>query len=253
MALRVVMGRKAGHLALGIGKAAGATLTVIPEEFPGDVISLDDVCTVLEGAILKREVMGRRDGLAVIAEGVGVKMDPTEIAKIPGVEVEYDQHGNIRLGEIPLATILKREVQRTFAALGREMSIVEVTLGYALRCAPPIPFDIDYTRTLGYGAVRFLLSEPRDARLRYGGLVCLEDGHLRVLPFKELKDPDTGRTRVRLVDIQSEHYKVSRGYMIRLREHDLKDGESRARLAQAAGMDPVSFAERYLPAAALGN
>ena len=27
------MGRKAGHLALGIGKAAGATLTVIPEEF----------------------------------------------------------------------------------------------------------------------------------------------------------------------------------------------------------------------------
>ena len=29
----VTMGRKAGHLALGIGKAAGATLTVIPEEF----------------------------------------------------------------------------------------------------------------------------------------------------------------------------------------------------------------------------
>src|SRR6202022_617757 len=29
----VAMGRKAGHLALGIGKAAGATLTLIPEEF----------------------------------------------------------------------------------------------------------------------------------------------------------------------------------------------------------------------------
>ena len=29
----VTMGRKAGHLALGIGKAAGATLTIIPEEF----------------------------------------------------------------------------------------------------------------------------------------------------------------------------------------------------------------------------
>ena len=27
------MGRQAGHLALGIGKAAGATLTVIAEEF----------------------------------------------------------------------------------------------------------------------------------------------------------------------------------------------------------------------------
>jgi len=29
----VSMGRKAGHLALGIGKATGATLTLIPEEF----------------------------------------------------------------------------------------------------------------------------------------------------------------------------------------------------------------------------
>ncbi len=29
----VAMGRKAGHLALGIGKAAGATLTLMPEEF----------------------------------------------------------------------------------------------------------------------------------------------------------------------------------------------------------------------------
>ena len=29
----VTMGRKTGHLALGIGKAAGATLTLIPEEF----------------------------------------------------------------------------------------------------------------------------------------------------------------------------------------------------------------------------
>ena len=30
----IAMGRKAGHLALGIGKAAGATLTLISEEFP---------------------------------------------------------------------------------------------------------------------------------------------------------------------------------------------------------------------------
>ena len=36
----IAMGRKAGHLALGIGKAAGATLTLIPEEF-GEPIRLD--------------------------------------------------------------------------------------------------------------------------------------------------------------------------------------------------------------------
>ena len=36
----VAMGRKAGHLALGIGKAAGATLTLIPEEFRGRSVRL---------------------------------------------------------------------------------------------------------------------------------------------------------------------------------------------------------------------
>ena len=46
----VVMGRKAGHLALGIGKAAGASLTIIPEEFPEDRIHLNQVCDILEGA-----------------------------------------------------------------------------------------------------------------------------------------------------------------------------------------------------------
>ena len=34
--LVVTMGRKAGHLALGIGKSSGATLTIIPEEWRGE-------------------------------------------------------------------------------------------------------------------------------------------------------------------------------------------------------------------------
>ena len=38
----ITMGRKAGHLALGIGKAAGATLTLIPEEFPQAAATEDD-------------------------------------------------------------------------------------------------------------------------------------------------------------------------------------------------------------------
>ncbi|GAG13009.1 unnamed protein product, partial [marine sediment metagenome] len=72
----IVMGRKAGHLALGIGKSAGATLTIIPEEFPDETITLDQVVSILEGAILKRRALGRTDGLAVIAEGIGEKIDP---------------------------------------------------------------------------------------------------------------------------------------------------------------------------------
>jgi len=58
----VVMGRKAGHLALGIGKAAGVTLTIIPEEFQQERISVNQVCDILEGAILKRRSWGANTG-----------------------------------------------------------------------------------------------------------------------------------------------------------------------------------------------
>ena len=64
----VTMGRKAGHLALGIGKGAGATLTLITEEFSSP-IRLKTIVDTLTGAIIKRLSEGRRDGVAVIAEG----------------------------------------------------------------------------------------------------------------------------------------------------------------------------------------
>jgi ATP-dependent phosphofructokinase / diphosphate-dependent phosphofructokinase len=244
----VVMGRKAGHLALGIGKAAGATLTIIPEEFPQEHIRLDDVSRMLEAAILKRRVMGSEHGVAVIAEGLSEKLEPEELAKMPGVEMVYDPYGHIRLGEIPLTTILKRQVQEHFVARHDEHSIVDVTLGYELRCAQAIPFDVDYTRTLGYGAVRFLLSEPADGRLRQAGFICLEGSHLHVLPFDDLCDPATGRIRIRVVDVRSEHYHVARKYMIRLEQSDLDDAEMCAKLAAAAQMAPDEFLSAFGPA-----
>lgn len=248
----VVMGREAGHLALGIGKAAGASLAVIPEEFRQEHVSLEMVCKVLEGAILKRRVMGQKHGLAVIAEGIAEKLDPEELAGLPGVEIERDSYGHVSLNEIPLATILRRGVQRSFAARGEPLMVTDVTLGYNLRSAQPIPFDIDYTRTLGYGAVRFLLQEPKEERLRYGGLVCLEDGHRIVIPFHELRDPVTGRTRVRRVDTGSEHYTVARKYMIRLEQRDLFDPEMRSKLAAAAHVSPDDFVREFAPAAQWG-
>jgi 6-phosphofructokinase len=241
----VAMGRRAGHLALGIGKAAGATFTIIPEEFPMERISLRDVCGIIEGGILKRRAMGRENGLAIVAEGIGEKLDAEELAEITGGEMGYDAYGNLRLGDIPLATIIKRDIQQRFALRGEKLSVADVTLGYELRCAPPIPFDIDYTRTLGYGATHFLLSEPTDERLRYGGLVCLDSGRLHILPFDEIRDAVTGRTRARLVDIGSEHYEVAREYMIRLEPSDLQAPEMLGKLAAAANMTAEEFERTF--------
>ena len=66
----VAMGRSAGHLALGIGKASDAAVTIIPEQFRGQKVSITDVCNMLEGSILKCAAGGRHFGVAVIAEGV---------------------------------------------------------------------------------------------------------------------------------------------------------------------------------------
>ncbi len=247
----VSMGRKAGHLALGIGNAAGTTLTLIPEEFP-DQIELSEVGDLLEGSILKRQAQGRPYGVAMIAEGIGEKLNRESLARLPGVQVEHDAYGNLRLSEIPLQTILKTEVKRRFAERGQAITITDMDLGYELRCAPPVPFDIEYTRTLGYGAIRFLLEEPDDERLRFGGLVCLgRAGHLRVLPFDEVADPVTGRTRIRLVDTESETYRVAREYMLRLEREDLEDPETLAGMASAAGLTTDEVVRRFGPVVGL--
>jgi 6-phosphofructokinase len=241
----VAMGRKAGHLALGIGKAAGASLTIIPEEFPEENVTLTQVGDVLEGAMLKRLATGRRDGVAIVAEGIAEKLEPAELAQLPGVEDSHDQYGHIRLGEIPLAMALKREVKPRFDRRGDEISITDMTLGYELRSAPPIPFDIDYTRTLGHGAVQFLLSPPTEDRFAAGGVVAQENGHLQVLSFDELRDPITERTRIRVVDIHSEHYTVARDYMLRIERRDLEDLGLLGKLAQVAKTTPEEFRARF--------
>ena len=153
----------------------------------------------------------------------------------------------MRLGEVPLATALRRQVQRWFLARGEQVSIVDTTLGYDLRSAQPIPFDIDYTRTLGYGAVRFLLSAPSDNALGQHGLVCLENGRLAVVPFEDLRDQEVGSIRLRRVDIQSEYYNVARQYMIRLEPNDFDDPEMRTALAESVNMPPGEFSKIFNP------
>ena len=235
------MGRKAGHLTLGIGKAAGATLTVIAEEFGEGSITLDRVCDVIEGAILKRRLMDRFDGVALVSEGIGERLDADDLVGIPGLQLEYDPHGHVELRDVPLARLIKQRIEARMADRGEKMTIVDLDLGYELRCAPPIPFDCEYVRDLGWGAVDYLLG----GKYAGGAVVCLDEGHIRPLPFERMIDPATGRTRVRMVDVGSESYRVALEYMIRLRCDDLEDAEQLRKLADKAHMDPAAFRERF--------
>jgi len=248
----VVMGRTAGHLTLGVGKAAGATLAVIPEEFPGPV-HLEMIGDILEGAILKRQALwARTDGVAVIAEGLLERMPEQELTAIEGVQIQRDSYGHLRLAELDLAYILKILVERRFAARGQSLTVVHKTVGYELRCAPPVAFDCDYVKTLGYGAVEFLLNpDPLNAAFD-GALVCLIDGELRYLKFDDLLDAKTKKTTVRTVDISKPSYKVAREYMIRLEREDFADPQKLEKLARAAsGQDspfsPEAFKKQFEP------
>jgi 6-phosphofructokinase 1 len=172
-------------------------------------------------------------------------LDPEELATLAGAQIAYDPYGHISLADLPLGALIKQRLQQRYSERGDKVGVVEVTLGYELRCAPPIPFDIDYTRTLGYGAVRYLLGEHSDRRISEAGFICLEAGHLQVQSFEDLIDPATGKIRVRLVDMDSDHYRVSRDYMIRLEAEDLEDSEKLARLAEAARMSPSEFSAAF--------
>ena len=151
------MGRKAGHLALGIGKAAGATLTLIPEEFPAADPRCKTIVDTLAGAIIKRLSYGRRDGVAVIAEGVVLSIDPSDLAGLD--DVERDAHGHVRIAEVEHRRDPEGAGQRAAqASSGIKTTIVAKNIGYELRCADPIPFDMEYTRDLGYCAAKYLLA-----------------------------------------------------------------------------------------------
>jgi 6-phosphofructokinase 1 len=227
------MGRKTGHLALGIGKASGATLTVIPEEFGRGKVSLDKLIAILEGAIIKRKSMGREDGVAILAEGIIEKLEENELENIK--DLERDEFGRLRLSEVDLGRVLKHETRRRLLEKGINVRIVNKRIGYELRSAPPIPFDAKYTRDLGYCAVKFLLEGGT------GAMISIQTGKMVPIFFDEVLHPETGTTRIRYVDIKTEAYEVAEKYMIKLKKEDLENPEQLKRLASTANMSPEEF------------
>ncbi len=233
----ITMGRKAGHLALGIGKAAGATLTLIPEEFEGRRIRMKEVVDTLAGAVIKRAASDHHHGVAVIAEGLVLGIDPEDLT---GIDMTVlDEHGNLRISEYNLGDALKAQVLKRLKEFGMKPKIVAKNIGYELRCADPIPFDMEYTRDLGYCAAEFLLTGGN------GVVITMQGGHFVPVPFANMLDPVSGRPRIRLVDTRSTRYWIARRYMIRLRREDFDDPHELAKLAAAAGVTTERFRAEF--------
>jgi len=235
--LVVTMGRKAGHLALGIGKSSGATLTLIPEEWRGRQIRLQEVTDILAASLIKRMAHNKPYGVAVVAEGVIEQMshDDLDVLEV----AERDQHGHIRLSEINFSDILKKSLRRSLRNLGINRRLINKDLGYELRCADPIAFDIDYTRSLGEAAVGFLLKGGSNAT------ITIQQNQVVPIPFDEMMDPETGRTEVRQVNVDSFMYRSAYKFMIRLKPQDAEEDMLWARMAAQTNLNLNQFKERF--------
>ena len=236
----VLMGRKSGSLALGAGKSAGAPITLIPEEFPPGAIKLDDVVRILEGAVVKRIAFeGRIDGVAVIAEGIAERLDEADLTLL--ADVPRDEHGHIRLAEVPLGKVLRHAVTDSLGKRGIKIASGEKDVGYELRCHKPTAYDRDYTRDLGAFAVFALQAGTHSV------LITRQAENLVPVPFTDIQDAKTGKTRVRDVDTQSGWFRAARALQTRVEQSDLDDPARLAAIAKAAGLSPADAKKRYAP------
>ena len=68
---------------------------------------------------------------------------------------------------------------------------------------------------------------------------------INLKPGKTFLDRLTGKTKVRLVDINSLSFKIAQEYMIRLKKTDFADDEKLERLARTAGVSSEEFRSEF--------
>jgi len=234
----VLMGRNAGHLALGAAHSAGATLAIVAEEFGDEKIQLDVLARMVEGTILKRTAEGHPHGVIVLAEGLGECLDPADLSEL--ADLPLDEHGHIRLAELPLGKLVRDRAQKGLAKHGISATMVVKDVGYELRCVAPNAFDKDYTRDLGAGAVATLLSGTANV------MITRQSQQIVALPFDEILDPKTGKTRVRMLDTETESFATALSLQTRLSPTDLDDTRLAERMTAVSDLDLAALKKRFV-------
>lgn len=200
------MGRKAGFLALGLGVASGATMTLIPEEFATSQPTPEQIAEMIFASISKRAKAGKSYGVAILAEGIldCLVADASPLLK----NCPRDELGRIRYSQIELGDVILPPLRELVNNAGLDIKIIPKNIGFELRCHSPVSFDIEYTKFLGYGAVRLILQGK-------SGVMITRD--YDALGYELLSNMinEEGNIKSRTVDLDSDLYAVSRSFMIR--------------------------------------
>jgi len=191
----------------------------------------------MSGAIIKRLALEKDHGVIVAAEGLISKIPSQELAAIDSIE--KDDYEHVRYAEINFSDVLKKQLNGELKKMGIPISVQNKEIGYEVRCAPPNPFDVEYTRNLGYGAFEFLAGGGTNA------VISIQNNQLTPIPFEEIVDPATGKMRIRLVDTNSLQYRIAKEYMIRLERGDFESEFLLNEMSRIANMTPQQFVEKY--------
>jgi 6-phosphofructokinase len=180
------MGREAGHLAFGIGTACHCPMIIIPEMFNKTKCTFDKITRLIISSMIKRRILAIEYGVAIVSEGVFHFMSDEEIIET-GINFTYDDHGHPELGNVSKSHIFNMLVQRRLKKLGISIKSRPNELGYEVRCARPIAYDLVYTT---------------DCMVTVDHL-----GTVAPLYLKDVEDKD-GKVKPRLLNMESEKVKI---------------------------------------------
>ena len=195
-----LMGRKAGWLTYAAGIAGEATRMMSVEDVDG-VFDADAVAGEMVDLMLTRAGDGREYGVICIAEGLAELLPESQRPTV------VDEHGNSMLGSVRIGEHLAAAIEREYEhRTGIAKKVRAKQIGYETRCAEPGAFDVMLGSQLGVGAYRALAEEGLT-----GVMVSVRDQlDLKYVPFDELIDPETFKTRIRFIQRDSDFYRLAR-------------------------------------------
>lgn len=204
-----LMGRKTGWYTLGAGISGEAVRMIGPEEV-GDELDMEAFVNELVELVIRREKYGKRYGVVLVSEGLVDKLRDEDKPQV------FDDHGNIAFSEAKFGYRLRNLVKRAYETkTGHSLSIKSETVGYTTRCAEPSAFDILLGSQLGSGAFRFIWGK------QFGHMVSVGDNlEIKAVPFEELIDSRTFRTKLRYVPMDGDFFKLAKSLEFRRQYED---------------------------------
>ncbi len=205
-----LMGRKTGWYTLGAGISGEAVRMIGPEEV-GPQVDINKLAGGILDLILQREKIGKHYGVVLVSEGLVDKLPPEQRPQ------EVDTHGNVKFSEAFFGHKLAKLIGELYAEEKKKagekttkLQIKSETVGYTTRCVEPSAFDILLGSQLGMGAFKLV------RECNFGSMVSVGDNmELRSVPFDDLIDPVTFRTRLRYVPINGDFFKMAKALEFR--------------------------------------